>query len=289
MIVRAPAGAFIRYAGEDLARGAVALPAGTEIDSGALALLASCGVSTVTVHRRPKVAVLITGDEFADADDELAPGQIRDSNSIALKTLVRDAGAEVSFYSRVPDDVQLALELFKEASSQADVVVSSGGVAVGRYDVVREVVEKLGRVDMWRVAMQPGKPVVLGRIDDVPFLGLPGNPVSVHVSFEQFVRPALRKQLGHKRLLRGRLQAWLTDELKKVPGRLHFVRVRLAWNDGVLEATPTGAQGSHIQSSLISCDGLAHFPRGCRPPSGGKRGHGRDLGAAGPLAKPVGL
>ena len=261
VLVRAPAGSYIRAAGEDLRAGEIAVPAGAQIDAGALALLTSCGVKKIRVHRRPRVALLVTGDEFAKPESELEPGQIRDSNSIALKTLTEEAGAQVSFHALVPDDLEGALDLFDDASLNADLIVSSGGVAVGRYDVVREVVEKLGQVDLWRVAMQPGKPVVLGRIKDVPFLGLPGNPVSVHVSFEQFVRPAIRKQLGHTSLLRGRLPARLTDDLKKVPGRLHFVRVRLAWSDGVLEATPTGPQGSHIQSSLVSCDGLAHFPK----------------------------
>jgi molybdopterin molybdotransferase len=261
VMIRAAAGPYIRRAGEDLAAGAVAVPSGAEIDAGALALLTSCGVEKVQVHRRPKVALLVTGDELVGVGEELGPGRIRDSNSIALKALVRDAGGEVSFYARVPDDLDEALRIFDDASRQADLVISSGGVAVGRYDVVRDVVQKLGRIDLWRVAMQPGKPVVLGWINEVPFLGLPGNPVSVHVSFEQFVRPAIRKQLGHARLLRGRLPARLTEDIGKVPGRLHFVRVRLSWDGDVLEAAPTGAQGSHIQSSLVSCDGLAHFPR----------------------------
>ena len=261
VVVRAPAGPYIRVAGEDLRDGEVAVPAGAQIDAGALALLASCGVKKIRVHRRPRAALLVTGDEFANPESELEPGQIRDSNSVALKTLAKEAGAQVSFHALVPDDLEEALDLFEDASHKADLIVSSGGVAVGRYDVVRDVVEKLGQVDLWRVAMQPGKPVVLGRINAVPFLGLPGNPVSVHVSFEQFVRPAIRKQLGHTRLLRGRLPARLTEDLKKVPGRLHFVRVRLAWSNGFLEATPTGPQGSHIQSSLVSCDGLAHFPK----------------------------
>ena len=258
--VRAPAGRHIRRAGEDMAAGEVAVSAGTELDAGELAMLAACGVARVTVHKRPRIAVLVTGDELADAGVELEPGQIRDSNSIALRSLTRAAGGEISFQERVPDDLDRAVELFERATEEADLVVSSGGVAVGRYDVVRDVVEKLGHIDLWRVAMQPGKPVVLGRLEDVPFLGLPGNPVSVHVSFEQFVRPAIRKMLGHRDLLRPRLSARLTQDVRKKPGRLHFVRVRLELKDGVLEATPTGPQGSHIQSSLVACDGVALFP-----------------------------
>lgn len=258
--VKAPSGPFIRRRGEDLAAGEVAVPAGTELDPGALAMLASCGVVDVTVHRRPRVALLVTGDELADAGDALGPGQIRDSNSIALRTLVSSTGAEVSSYALVPDELDATLTTFEEASHNADLIVSSGGVAVGRYDLVRDVVEKLGRVDLWRVAMQPGKPVVLGAVNEVPFLGLPGNPVSVHVSFEQFVRPAIRKMLGCAGLLRPRLPALLTQDITKKSGRLHFVRVRLHWHEGVLRATPTGPQGSHIQSSLVACDGLAIFP-----------------------------
>ena len=260
VVVRSPAGAHIRRAGEALAAGSLAVPAGTELDAGSLALLAALGSSAVSVHRRPRVALLVTGDELASPDDDLAPGQIRDSNSVALRALARVAGAEVSFYARVPDDLEDTLALFERASRSADLLVSSGGVAVGRYDVVRDVVEKLGRIDLWRVAMQPGKPVVLGWVNEVPFLGLPGNPVSVHVSWEQFVRPALRKMLGATRLLRPRLTARLTEEVRKPRGRLHFVRVRLDREDGELVATPTGPQGSHIQPSLVGCDGLALFP-----------------------------
>ena len=260
VVVRAPAGPHVRAAGEDMAAGEVAVPAGTRLDAGGLAMLAACGVAKVSVHRRPRIALLVTGDELADAGGDLSPGQIRDSNSIALQALASEAGAEVSFYSRVPDDLDRAVNLFERAATDADLVVSSGGVAVGRYDVVRDVIGKLGAIDMWRVAMQPGKPVVLGRIGDIPFLGLPGNPVSVHISWEQFVRPAIRKMLGHRRLLRPRLPALLTQEIRKRPGRLHFVRVRLEWSDDTLQATPTGPQGSHIQSSLIACDGVALFP-----------------------------
>lgn len=260
VVVRAPAGRHIRRAGEDLESGDVAVAAGTELDPGSLALLAALGFARVRVHRRPRIALLVTGDELVGPGEELAPGQIRDSNSTALRTLAFEAGAEVSFYSRVPDDLSDALGVFERASGEADFIVSSGGVAVGRYDVVREVVEKLGRIDLWRVAMQPGKPAVLGWVHDVPFLGLPGNPVSVHVSFEQFVRPAIRKMLGCRRLLRPRLTARLTEDIRKKPGRVHFVRVRLTWHAGRLHATPTGAQGSHIQTSLVACDGTALFP-----------------------------
>jgi molybdopterin molybdotransferase len=166
----------------------------------------------------------------------------------------------------VADTYESTEVAFRRAAELSDLVMSSGGVAVGRYDFVKDVVSNLGRIDMWRVAMQPGKPVVLGAIGDKPFLGLPGNPVSIHVGFEQFVRPAIRKLRGCANLLRPRIEATLTETITKPPGRLHFVRVRLApgpvgRNGSGFRATPTGPQGSHIQSSLINCHGVALFER----------------------------
>jgi molybdopterin molybdotransferase len=259
--VRAPAspGAHVRPAGDDLDAGAVVARAGMELSAGELALLASLGFSPVTVHRVPRVAVLVTGDELVDPEDEPAPGQIRDSNSVALAALVAEAGAEVVVRERVGDEEDKVVDSFAAAAAKSDVVVSSGGVAVGKYDYVKAAVERLGRIDLWRVAMQPGKPVVLGTIGNTPFLGLPGNPVSIHVGFEQFVRPALRKMRGCGELLRPTVVATLTETITKRPGRLHFVRVRLAVADGAFAATPTGPQGSHIQSSLVDCHGVARF------------------------------
>ncbi len=146
-----------------------------------------------------------------------------------------------------------------KAIDRADVIVSSGGVSVGRYDFVKEVVEELGSIEFWRVAMQPGKPVVSGRAGDVPFIGLPGNPVSIHIGFEQFVRPALRKMRGCSQLLRPTITARLTSRIEKKAGRLHLVRVRLGFTGDGVSATPTGPQGSHIQSSLVGCHGVARF------------------------------
>ena len=252
-------GRHVRPAGDDFEAGRLLVPRGTELGPGEVALLSSIGASPITVHRRPRVAILVTGDELLDPEEEPGPGQIRDSNSIALRALAEESGAEVVVQERVPDDRGATLAAFSRAAEEADLVVSSGGVAVGRYDFVKEVIEELGRIDMWRVAMQPGKPVVLGSIGDTPFLGLPGNPVSIHVSFEQFVRPALRKMRGAKELLRPTLRGTLTDTVTKKRGRLHFVRVRLRATENGWSATPTGPQGSHIQSSLVGCHGVARF------------------------------
>ncbi len=256
-----PSGKHVRPAGDDLSEGDVLVEAGLELGPGELALLASMGMSPLNVRGAPKVAVLVTGDELVAPEATPGAGQIRDSNSIALMALVTEAGGEVIPASPVADTYESTEEAFRRAAELADVVMSSGGVAVGRYDFVKDVVSNLGRIDLWRVAMQPGKPVVLGSVGDKPFLGLPGNPVSIHVGFEQFVRPAIRKLRGCANLLRPRIEATLTETITKPPGRLHFVRVRLDLKEGRFRATPTGPQGSHIQSSLINCHGVALFER----------------------------
>lgn len=261
--IKGPAepGQHVRPAGDDLEAGAVLVPAGIELGAGEMALLASMGMSPVAIRRGPKVALLVTGDELVDPEAEPGPGQIRDSNAIALTALLTRSGADVVMSERVPDTREAVVDAFTRASDVADVVVSSGGVAVGKYDFVKDVVEELGGIELWRVAMQPGKPVVLGSVNDAVFLGLPGNPVSVHVGFEQFVRPAIRKMRGCRSLFRPTMTATLTETIDKRPGRLHFVRVRLRHEGGLWMATPTGPQGSHIQSSLIDCHGVARFGR----------------------------
>jgi len=255
------AGRHVRPAGQDVRDGDLLVRAGTELRAGELALLASAGLSPVSVRKGPRVAVLVSGDELVAPEASPGPGQIRDSNSVALRALVAEAGAEVVAFPPVPDDRQEVKDALARAARLSDLVVTSGGVSVGGYDFIKEVVEELGRIDLWRVAMQPGKPVVLGSVDGAPFLGLPGNPVSVHIGFEQFVRPAIRKMRGCRALLRPRITAELSETLEKPPGRLHFVRVRLTESEGSWLATPTGPQGSHIQSSLVECDGVARFER----------------------------
>ena len=251
--------AHIRPAGDDVKTGDLLVHAGAELGPGELALLASMGLSPLTVHRRPTVAILSTGNELVAPEDEPGPGQIRDSNSVALATLVADAGGIPAVSVAVPDEKDAVRDALESAAHDADLIVSSGGVSVGRYDYVRELVEQAGTLDFWRVAMQPGKPVVSGSFGGVPFLGLPGNPVSIHIGFEQFVRPAIRKMRGCSQLLRPTLRARLASRLEKRPGRLHFVRVRLSFVDDRIVATPTGPQGSHIQSSLLDCHGVARF------------------------------
>lgn len=249
----------IRPAGDDVAAGDLVVRSGTELGAVEIALLASLGISPVLVRTPPRVAIVVTGDELVDVEVEPGPAQIRDSNSFALRALVLEAGAEPHLFRAVGDDLAEVTNVLRDAAGAADLVVSAGGVSVGRYDFVKEAVERLGSIDLWRVAMQPGKPVVWGDVAGRPLLGLPGNPVSVHIGFEQFVRPVIRKMRGCSELLRPVVRATLTEPLRKRPGRLHFVRVALEFNEKTPLATPLGKQGSHIQSSLLGCDGVARF------------------------------
>ncbi len=263
VLIRRPTavGRHVRPAGDDLGEGDALVRAGSELAPGELALLASMGYSPLPMRPGPKVAVLVTGDELVAPEASAGPGQIRDSNSVAIKALVTESGGEVVPFGGVADTPEAVTEALRRAAATSDLVVSSGGVSVGRYDFVKSAVEKLGHIDLWRVAMQPGKPVVLGAIGDTPFLGLPGNPVSIHIGFEQFVRPAIRKMRGCRDLLRPTMDAVLTETIEKAPGRLHFVRVRLSAGADGWRATPTGAQGSHVQSSLVDCHGVVRFGR----------------------------
>jgi molybdopterin molybdotransferase len=263
VVVRASisVGRHVRLAGEDVKKGDVVVGAGTELGPAELAILASLGISPATVREGPRVAVLVTGDELVPPEADPAPGKIRDSNTVALRSLVEEAGGRVVPFEPIGDDRDGTLDTLRRAAELSDLVVSAGGVSVGRYDYVKEAVEELGHIDLWRVAMQPGKPLVVGSVGATPFIGLPGNPVSVHVGFEQFVRPAVRKMRGCALLLRPRLKAKLSETLRKAPGRLQFVRVVLEQSEEGWTAMPTGSQGSHIQSSLVGAQGLAIFDR----------------------------
>lgn len=254
-------GAHIRAAAEDVEVGDKAIPAEMRLGPGELALLAALGHGRVPVRNRPKVAILVTGDELVPPTGQAERGQIYDSNSTAVWALAREAGAEVILREHVADTAAATTAALEQASGCADLIVSCGGVSVGPYDLVKEALRGLGTVEHWRVAMQPGKPVVIGKVRGVPFLGLPGNPVSVHVTFEQFARPAIKKMSGETALLRPSVVARLTRPVRGAAGRRRFIRVQLSHDEeGTWIATPTGPQGSHIQSSLVDCDGLAIVP-----------------------------
>jgi len=253
----------IRDAGEDIGAGDRVLAPGTVVGAPELGLMASVGRSVAAVHQKPRVAILSGGDELVEPDRDPSGGRIVSSNSYALAGQCLSAGAEPIYLGIArdrPDDIKQHLQ----AGLRADCIVSSAGVSVGDKDFVRAVLLELGcEFDFWGVQMKPGFPMAFGRFRgaELPLVfGLPGNPVSAMVTFEQFVRPALRKMMGHRSWYRPTVQAILTQSLEKTAGRLHFVRVTLSRSGGQFHATSTGNQSSGVLSSMSQADGLLVFP-----------------------------
>jgi molybdopterin molybdotransferase len=258
-----PVGEGVRAAGSDLPAGAGVFRAGERLTPGHLGVLASLGVARPRVRRRPLVAVLSTGDEVAPPETaELAPGVIRDANRPLLAGLLAELGAEVLDLGIVGDDAAELADALAGAAADADAVITSGGVSVGDYDLVKQVLATLGGVQFWRVAMQPGKPFAFGALGHAPFFGLPGNPVSVMVAFEQLVRPALLRRMGARALFRPRVPGRLTTAVRTDPERTVFLRVSTTCREGRWEAAPSGAQGSHVLSALARADAFAVVPAG---------------------------
>ncbi len=266
-LVEPQAREHIRSAGEDLRAGDRVLEPGTVLRAAQLGLLASLGRSVVAVHQRPRVAILSGGDELVEPDGDPSGGRIVSSNSYTLAAQCREIGAEPLYLGIARDDAD-DIELHLRAGLRADCIVTSAGVSVGSHDHVRPVLEKLGcKLDFWGVRMKPGYPLAFGGFGDDPsdrrplVFGLPGNPVSASVTFDLFVRPALRKMMGHRVLFRPTVSARLDAPLTKKAGRLHFVRVRLARaEDGELVASSTGNQSSGVLTSLTVAQGLLVFP-----------------------------
>jgi molybdopterin molybdotransferase len=256
-----PPGNNIRPAGEDMHRGQTILLQGNEIGSWEIGVLATLGWANVPVTRRPHVAILGTGDEVIDVDEPLRPGKIRNSNSYLLEAAVRLAGAIPHRLGVARDTVESLREKFTEAI-QYDLIITSGGVSVGDFDLVKNIMAEQGHVDFWRINMRPGKPVAFGSIGKVPLLGLPGNPVSAAVTFELFGRPVIRKMLGHTRLLRPQVDVVVIDGVNERVMRRHYVRAWVEWRDGRFVARTTGNQGSHITTSLLHTNALIIVPEG---------------------------
>lgn len=256
----------VRRRGEEMRRGAQALAAGTLLRPAEIGMLATLGFATVPVYRQARVAIVTTGDEVIDiVAGKLPPsGHIRNSNRYMLAALVQDAGAELHSLTHVRDDLaatEAAFQQLAAVGTGADVIVTAGGVSVGDRDYVKPALEKLGRLDLWRVAMKPGKPLAFGRIGDTLFFGLPGNPVSAMVTFELFVRPALWKLAGRTILERPRVQATLTHPIVHAPGRREYVRAVTTSERGRFITTPTGvAQGSGMLTSLTAANSLLIVP-----------------------------
>ncbi|TMD54278.1 MAG: molybdopterin molybdotransferase MoeA [Chloroflexi bacterium] len=251
----------IRPAGEDMQRGQTILERGSEIGPWEIGILATLGWATVPVVRRPHVAILGTGDEVIDVDEPLQPGKIRNSNSYLLEAAVRRAGAVPHRLGVARDTVESLREKFTEAM-QSDLIITSGGVSVGDFDLVKNIMTEQGAINFWRINMRPGKPVAFGHIGKVPLLGLPGNPVSAAVTFELFGRPVIRKMSGHTRLLRPQIEVVVEDGVSDRAMRRHYVRARVEWRDGRYVAHTTGNQGSNIMTSLLNANALVIVPEG---------------------------
>jgi molybdopterin molybdotransferase len=257
-----PAGKHLRPAGEDATRGDLLVPAGRKLGAPELGILASAGCARVLVHPRPRVVILSTGDELVEPGQLPQFGQVRDSNAYTLFGAVREAGARPFVAGIVRDDVESFRSTVLSQLVQADVFVSSGGVSVGEHDVVKRAFFKRGEVEFTRVAMQPGMPQAFGHIEGTPYFGLPGNPVSVFVSFELFVRPALLRMAGRRDLERPQVTAVLDTEVSGPKGKTAFARVRVARTDEGWRASSTGSRSSNLFSTVTRANGLAIIPPG---------------------------
>ncbi|HEJ9060180.1 TPA: molybdopterin molybdotransferase MoeA [Serratia fonticola] len=246
------AGQNIRLAGEDILRGASVLPAGITLGAAQLPLLASLGVADVQVMRKLKVAVFSTGDELQPVGQPLQAGQIYDTNRFAVRLMLEQLGCTVIELGIIRDNQEALRAAFIQADSEADVVISSGGVSVGEADYTKQMLDELGKVSFWKLAIKPGKPFAFGKLQHAWFCGLPGNPVSAALTFYQLVQPLLAKLAGHTEWqLPPRLKARALTPLKKSPGRLDFQRGIFTSNaQGELEVSTTGHQGSHVFSSF---------------------------------------
>ncbi len=253
-------GENVREAGADVAAGAVALAAGTELDAHALALVAALGVTTLEVGARARVAIVSTGDELVEPDQPLVPGAIRDTNRPMLAALAEDAGAVVVRSTHVGDDPAAVTAAIRDALAAADVVLTIGGVSEGDFDPVKQALGAIGDVALWRVAMKPGRPQAFGTPGGRLFFGLPGNPASVACVFDRLVRPALRRMQGFRALERPRLTVACACPVPSRAGRTDFVRARLAWRDGRWLAEPAGAQVSGHLSPQALAHGLLVVP-----------------------------
>jgi molybdopterin molybdotransferase len=253
-------GENVRRKGESVAAGAILLEPGQVVRPAELGLLISVGVRSILAHPLPRVAVLSTGDELVPPGTDPGPGQIRDSNRPALLAALRRRGFPTLDLGLVPDDEEALAEAVLRGAREADFLLTSGGVSVGDRDLTHRVLSRLGRVNSMKVAMKPGKPQLFGTLEGTPVYGLPGNPVSSLVVFDEFVLPALKKRAGRRDLLRPLFRARLGAPIRRKPGRTEFVRVRLAVEDGVWVARDTGPQGSGVLSSMTRANGYAILP-----------------------------
>jgi len=268
-----PTGSNVRAAGEDVRAGQVVLRPGKVLRPQEIGMLAAVGRVAVAVVRRPRVAILATGDEVVPPDQAPGPGQIRNANSYTVAAQVRAFGGLPLLLGVARDQDALIRRRMREAlavrlsahdkAQGVDLIITSGGVSVGDFDLVKQVLAAEGEMYFWSLNMKPGRPLAFGVVGGVPLLGLPGNPVAAMISTELFARPALLKMQGFTGWSRPKVTARLTQPVARKDGRRHYLRVRLQETDAGYEATLTGDQGSGILQSLVQADGLAVIPEEC--------------------------
>lgn len=267
----ATAGDHVRAAGGDLQPGQPVFDDGTVLGAAHVGVLASLGYETVRAHPRARVGVLSTGDELVEGEGALAPGQIRDANRPMLLALVDEAGCEPRDLGIARDDEDLIVRTLEDAFATCDAVITSGGVSMGEYDYVKAALDRFGVLQWWQVAIKPAKPLAFGVVLDTPVFGLPGNPVSSHVSFELFARPALLRMTGHTGLMRPTVRAVAGDAMTRKPdGKLHLDRVHVRMVGDGYVAARTGSQASNALSAMALANGLALLPDGDGVPEGGE-------------------
>jgi molybdopterin molybdotransferase len=253
-------GDHIRICGEDVQIGELTLPAGTILRPSEISMLASFGMPDVAVYRRPKVAILSTGDELVMPGENLGPGQIFDSNSQALAVAVKEAGAEPVLIGIASDEEESLREKISEGL-KADVLISSAGVSAGDRDKVREILDEQGVQEVfWKVDIKPGRPTAFGLQGHKPVFSLPGNPVSSMVTFEMLVRPALLKMMGHRQTIKPLIKATLAHPVEKKAGRVQFLRMTLSGKEGCRSALSSGDQNTGILKTMVRSNGIAVLP-----------------------------
>jgi molybdopterin molybdotransferase len=263
------AGDYVRYPGEDIRAGDAVLEEGKVLRPQEIGVLASLGVSRVAVVRRPRVAILATGDELVDVTAPLSPGKIRNSNSYAQAAQVTALGGVPVLLGVAGDTEQAVREKLADAvSAKVDMIISSAGVSVGAYDVVKAVLDDAGEIGFWRVRMRPGKPLAFGMFQGIPYLGMPGNPVSAMVSFETFARPAILKMGGHENFARPSVQAVVLEDIRS-DGRESYLRAIVTRDERGYVARTTGGQGSHMMTSLVKANALLVVPEGVKEVAAG--------------------
>lgn len=249
----------IRDAGEDIREGETVLKKGTLLRPSEIGVLASLGYTTVMVIRRAWVAIIATGDELTAPGEELEPGKIYNSNSYSIAALVKKYGGIYAMFDIIRDREEELADALRRALG-ADLIITTGGVSMGDFDMVKNVLAAEGDMNFWRVRMKPGKPIAFGTIQGVPLLGLPGNPVSAMVTFETFARPAMLKMMGHSYWQKPYVEATLLDGERNRDGRRVYLRAKVERRDGQYFARLTGPQGSGILTSMAGANGLAIIP-----------------------------